>query len=220
MQLALGHPVRCRDGTFGELNDLVIDPTTRRVTHLVVLPSGQRTGARLVPVEQVEPRNGGSIALRCSRADVHSMDAVDEVAFLRLHEFAVDDPDWDVGVSSMYALPYYESLEGIGPARLDPDPQVMMGYDRIPKGDVEIRRSSPVTASDGHHLGHVEGFVVDDQQRIAELVLEHGHLWGRRDVTVPIGAVDRIENDTVVLRMTKDEVGALGQRRVRRWAAD
>ena len=32
---------------------------------------------------------------------------------------------------------------------LDPDPQVMMGYDRIPKGDVEIRRSSPVTTSDG-----------------------------------------------------------------------
>lgn len=36
MRLELGGRVDCSDGTFGELADVVIDPTTKRVTHLVV----------------------------------------------------------------------------------------------------------------------------------------------------------------------------------------
>ncbi len=38
MRLDLGSPVRCTDDAFGELADVVIDPETRRVTHLVVQP--------------------------------------------------------------------------------------------------------------------------------------------------------------------------------------
>jgi hypothetical protein len=88
-------------------------------------------------------------------------------------------------------------------------------YDRIPKGEVEIRRASAVTSSDGHHLGHVDGFVVDGDEHITPLVLEHGHLWGREEVTIPIGFVARVETDAVTLSLTKDEVGQLTP--VHRW---
>jgi uncharacterized protein YrrD len=94
---------------------------------------------------------------------------------------------------------------------------VMWIYDRIPKGDVEIRRASPVTSSDGHHLGHVDGFVVDGEDHIGQLVLEHGHLWGKREVVIPVGAVASVQTDEVVLKLTKDQVGALESRRVHRW---
>ena len=40
-------------------------------------------------------------------------------------------------------------------------------------------------------------------------MLEHGHLWGKREVVIPIGAVARVETDAVVLTLSKDEVGAL-----------
>ena len=36
----------------------------------------------------------------------------------------------------------------------------MVNYDRVPKHEVEIRRSSAVISTDGHHLGHVEGFLI------------------------------------------------------------
>ncbi len=51
-------------------------------------------------------------------------------------------------------------------------------YDRIPKGEVEIRRASPVISADGHQLGHVDGFIVDEEDQLGHIVLEHGHLWG------------------------------------------
>jgi uncharacterized protein YrrD len=94
---------------------------------------------------------------------------------------------------------------------------VQWSYDRIPKGDVEIRRASPVTSSDEHHLGHVDGFVVDGEGQITHLVLEHGHLWGKREVVIPIGAVASVGTDSVVLSLSKDEVGRLESRRIRRW---
>jgi len=91
-----------------------------------------------------------------------------------------------------------------------------MTYDRIPKGEVEIRRSSRVTSADGHDLGTVEAFLVEEDD-ITHIVLERGHLWGRRDVTIPIGAVARVETDAVTLGLSKDEVGALPSTRVHRW---
>jgi hypothetical protein len=46
--------------------------------------------------------------------------------------------------------------------------------------------------------------------------LERGHLWGRKEVTIPIGAVARVENDEVHVALSKDEVGALPAVRVGR----
>jgi sporulation protein YlmC with PRC-barrel domain len=214
MRLELGTPVRCSDGMFGELVDLVIDPTKRRVTHLVVQPQAL-AGSRLVPVELAESAGDQSqITLHCTLHEVSELEPVEEVAYLRLGGFPVDDPNWDVGVSNVLAEPYYgaEEFAGAGyPA------DVEMFYDRIPKGEVEIRRASLVTSSDGHSLGRVEAFILDDEEEVTHFVLEHGHLWGRRDVTIPINAVEKIETDQVTVGLTKHEVGELPAVRVHRW---
>jgi sporulation protein YlmC with PRC-barrel domain len=214
-RLDLGSPVHCADATFGELADVVIDPTTRCVTHLVVRPHGRPDDARIVPVDWVASE-APETALRLSAtvAEVNRLDRLHETAYLRLGEFPVDDPAWDVGVEDMLGLPYFQGIEA---QPIEADPHVMFGYDRVPKGEVEIRRASAVTAADGADLGRVDGFVVDEAGHISHVVLEHGHVWGRREVTIPIGAVDRVESDAVVLRLTKDEVGALPSHRVHRW---
>jgi sporulation protein YlmC with PRC-barrel domain len=218
VKLDLGCPVRCTDDAFGELTDVVIDPTTRRVTHLVVQPHRASEPARLVPVERA--RGGdkdATIVLDGSVAEIGELESVREAAYLRVGEFPVEDPDWEVGVEEILAQPYYHGLDAVGAEPVAYDDHVMWTYDRIPKGDVEIRRASPVTSSDGHHLGHVDGFVVDDQDHIGHLVLEHGHLWGKREIVIPIGAVASVKTDAVVLTLSKDQVGALESRRVHRW---
>ena len=74
-----------------------------------------------------------------------------------------------------------------------------------------------MASSDGHSLGHIEAFILDAEDRVTHFVLERGHLWGRRDVTIPISAVAKIETDEVTVGLTKDEVGALPAVRVHRW---
>ena len=221
MILELETPVRCVDGPFGELADVVIDPTSRRVTHLVVAPRGRHGLARLVPIELAARGDGrhSAISLRCTLADAAGLPPVQESAYLRLGESPANDPDWDVGIENVLGLPYY-GYAGSGYAEFSQvpvDPHVSVTYDRIPKGEVEIRRASEVTSSDDHRLGHVDGFLVDSDDQITHLILERGHLWGQRDVTIPIGAVTRVATDAVEVGLTKNEVGALPAIPVRRW---
>jgi hypothetical protein len=96
---------------------------------------------------------------------------------------------------------------GAGMEAIDVDPHTTVSFDRVPTGTVEIRRDSKVSSSDGHHVGHVVGFVLNEQREIARLVLKHGHLWGKRELQVPSGSIDRILSDEVVLTLSKDEVG-------------
>jgi sporulation protein YlmC with PRC-barrel domain len=215
MRLDLGSTVNCSDGVFGELADLVIDPIRRQVTHLVVQPHHRHDQARLVAIDRVsgQPGSHDEILLDYTIAEIENLDPVQKSAYLRIGESPVEDPNWEVGIQSSLALPYFESLTpggfGTGVPPLAYDNHVPEVYDRVPKDKIEIRRSSPVFSSDEHHLGHVDGFVVDDQDGITHLVLEHGHLWGKREVTIPIGAAAKIENDEVTLSLSKDEVEKL-----------
>ena len=218
MRLDLGSPVRCSDDAFGELADVVIDPKTRCVTHLVVQPHQRDEQARLVPVDRAQAgqTSNATISLGCTVAQMSEFERVREAAYLRLGEVPVEDPDWDVGIEEPLAVPPSAETGAFGAGGVDIDPHVMLTYDRIPVGEVEIRRESSVTSADGHNLGHVDGFVLDDEQQISHLVLEHGHLWGRREVVIPASAVARVETDTVALTLSKDEVGALPSTRVHR----
>jgi sporulation protein YlmC with PRC-barrel domain len=221
MRLDLGSPVHCTNGVYGELADVVIDPSKRQVTHLVVQPEHRHDLARLIPVDRASARPEGGILLSFTLAETEKLDPVQKSAYLRIGEAPVEDPDWEVGIESALALPYYESLTpggfGTGMPPVAYDDHVPEVYDRVPKDKIEIRRSSPVFSADGHHLGHVDGFVVDDQDGITHLVLERGHLWGKREVTIPIGAAEKIENDELTLNLSKDEIGKLKAVSVRRW---
>jgi sporulation protein YlmC with PRC-barrel domain len=217
MRLELGKSVRCTDELFGELADVVIDPIAKQVTHLVVKPKDGDGVSRLVPIELVESDNDDTreLTLRCTAEDVRHLDHVQEFAYLRLGESPTRDPDWDVGIEDVLALPYYESPEIVGyGGELG---AASITFDRVPKGEVEIRRSSTVIAADDHFLGEVDGFVVDGGH-ITHFVLERGHLWGKREITIPIGAVDKVESDAVSLSLSKAQVDDLPAVHVHRWS--
>ena len=198
MRLEIGDHVRCTDGVYGELADIVIDPLEKRVTHLVVRPEKREGEARLVPIQLAKGRDDErrAIELECTLGEAQGFESVREVAYLRLDENPVEDPDWDVGVEDVLAMPYYSGLDVLAyPGELPSE--VAMYYDRVPKGEVD-------------------GFVVDEDEHITHFVLERGHLWGRKEVTIPIGAVARLESDAVHVALSKDEVGALPAVRVGR----
>ena len=213
IQLDLGTPVHCSDARLGELTDVVIDPTTRRLTHLVVRPKHDPGSSRLVPIELAGPGADG-IMLRCTWHEAEAFELLRDVAFLRPGQQPPEDPEWDVGIQDVLAMPYY-SATGLGDDIGMFDGSMTTSFDRVPKGKVEIRRTSLVMSSDDQALGQIDGFVVDGDH-ITHLVLERGHLWGRRDVTIPIGSVVEVATDTVRVGMTRAEVGALPAVRVHR----
>ncbi len=210
MRLDLDMPVNCVDERFGKLADVVIDPGLRRLTNLVVEPPDRSDHARLVPIEVAQRGDGSdAISLQLTAAELERLDPIRESVYIRPNEFPAGDADWDVGIQEIYPLPESGQLgpEALGSSMaLDLDQHVAVSYHRVPKGGVEIRRDSAVTSSDGHHVGHVIAFIVDDQGLIEHLVLQHGHLWGKRQVAIQSSAIERLENDEVTLSLSSDVV--------------
>jgi hypothetical protein len=55
----------------------------------------------------------------------------------------------------------------------------------------------------------VDGFVVDTaDNRMTHVLLQEGHLWGRKQVAIPVSAVVSVDYG-IRLNLTKKEIGAL-----------
>ena len=199
MRLDFGSRVRCSDGAERELADLVVDAPAKRVTHLVVEPKGRRDLARLVPVELASDGSDG-IALACTAEVLEGFDPVREFAYLPAGEHPEEDADWSVGVEDVLVAPTYAPLD---PTEAELDPNVSVVYDRVPKGEVELRGSSDVYSADRHHLGTVHGVDVSEQGTIQAVALRRGHLWWKREFAVPTEKVGSLETDLVTLGIDK-----------------
>jgi sporulation protein YlmC with PRC-barrel domain len=72
-----------------------------------------------------------------------------------------------------------------------------------------VRRGTRVEATDGY-IGHVDEFVVNPENgNITHLVMREGHLWGKKDVIVPLAAIDQTSEDTVFLNIDKHQIESL-----------
>lgn len=203
MNLALGTTVRCSDGAVRELADIVVDGPGRRVTHLVVQPKRQHEEARLVSLELVGEDANGGVSLFCTAETLDGLERVREYAYLPAGKQPEDNPQWDVGVEDVLVVPSVEPLDMAEP---ELDPNVNLMYDRVPKGEVELRVTSSVYSKDEHRLGSVNGVVVGEDGVITMLALQRGHLWWRREISVPVDAIASLENDVVTLAVEKNEL--------------
>jgi sporulation protein YlmC with PRC-barrel domain len=88
-------------------------------------------------------------------------------------------------------------------------PVFAIEHELTPAGDVAVARGTAVEATGGE-VGRVDDFVIDPvTERVTHLVLRTGHLWGTRDVTIPVEAIERIDELTVRLKLNKHAIGAL-----------
>ena len=206
MQLRLDSHVKTTDGLSGTLADVVLDPVKRAVTHVVVRAGDPDPAARLVPLQLVVGA-GDALSLKCTAAQLEQLESIQGYAYLPVDERPAPDSEWDVGVEDVVMMPSYQGAD-LGVYTAEIDPNVGVTYDRVPKGEVEIRRASVVASSDEHELGAVDAVVVEDG-RITHVVVDHGHLWWHHAVTVPIESVATLETNAIGLALTKDEFGKL-----------
>jgi uncharacterized protein YrrD len=203
MNLALGSTVRCSDGAVRELADIVVDGPGRRVTHLVVQPKRQHEEARLVPLELVGEDANGGVSLFCTAETLDGLERVREYAYLPAGQQPEENPQWDVGVEDVLVVPSVEPLDMAEP---ELDPNVNLMYDRVPKGEVELRVTSSVYTKDEHRVGSVKGVVVGEDCVVTVLTLQRGHLWWKREISVPADAIASLENDIATLAVEKSEL--------------
>ena len=194
MDIPLDVDVQCVEQVCGKSTYVIINPLSKRVTHVVVRELQFPHGEYMVPVELILESTPERIRLRCTDKELMILDPFIETEYVEgdLDEFGYKKEEYWMWP---YALPESDF--------------VPIEYERTPPGELAIRRGTHVQATDGR-VGRVDEFLIDPvSEHVTHLVLREGHLWGQKDVTIPISEIDRFEEDTVYLRLDKDQIEAL-----------
>ncbi|HEY5271896.1 MAG TPA: PRC-barrel domain-containing protein [Acidimicrobiales bacterium] len=206
---AIGAEVSCEDGLCGNLSRVVVDPVRQVLTYLVVETSHRPRIGRLVPTDLVEP-SSDAIRLHCTLAHFDTLEDAEETQLL-----TNVNGQWGYGEGQVLALPYFGlgmggiglgmGSTGMGLAGMPSAPEAVT-YDKVPLGDVEVRRGQHVLTTDGP-VGRVRGLVIDKSDyHVTHVLLDEGHLWGEKQVAIPISAVTHIDEDGAHLNLSKGDV--------------
>ena len=207
--------VHCTDGDYGHTTCLIVNPINDDITHFVV-DNHQPNGQRIVPVSFITGTTAYSITVNCDCAAL-----ANQPNFIA-HEY--DRPE----ATKLYADYMFWPIMLPEDARVYPaSPYHAFEYEQIPAGELAVRRGMAVYAAaetngdksaEPIHIGQVEAFLADPTTgHITHLILREGHLWGQREVTIPVNAIGKIEVSDVQLILTPQQVEALPSVPVKHW---
>lgn len=198
MKIPQNAQVQCADGLGGRIVQVIVNPITKKMTHLVVEERNPPQVERLVPVLDIVETTSELVCLGCTQQELGQMPPLVEAEFLW-----ADIPG--LNGSFPYLLHPY-----VIPGRL------MTKQRSVPPGELGIHRGAQVFATDGG-VGSVDEFVmIPTNGEITHLLLRDGRLWGAKEVTVPVSEIDRVEDGAVYLKLDKMGVQALPSVPVRR----
>ena len=189
MDMPLNVEVYCADGLCGHSKEVVMDRETEQVTHLVVKEKHAPYTELLVPIDLVTETTPHVIRLRCAKAELAEMQPFLEVEVIE------------------EKIPHYVPF--LMPIVTPETRWVTVKREAIPPGEIAVRQGAHVEATDGR-VGRLDEFLVDPvTEHVTHLVMREGHLWGQRDVTIPVSEIDRLGENTIYLKLDKDQVEAL-----------
>ncbi len=201
MEIPVNAQVECTDGVCGRSVYVLINPVIDQVTNLVVKGDSSPNTEYIVPVDVVSETASGSIRLRCKKAELEKMEP-----FIKTKVVEVNMPNRNFGLGGTYAMGSYFYLPYVNSEIAEYE---AVKYEQIPPGELAVRRGTRVEATDGY-VGHVDEFVVNPKNgHITHLVMREGHLWGKKDVIIPISAMVDSREDTVLLKLDKSQIESL-----------
>jgi uncharacterized membrane protein/sporulation protein YlmC with PRC-barrel domain len=195
-KVPLNAKVMCTDGLAGESISVVIHPETRRITHLVVQDRNFSKALEwLVPMEMVQDATSEVIRLYCTCKELSKMQP-----FKQEHYLEQEFPEFS-GYNYAYSQPVITAPAGTLPIPIEEL--------NIAVEELALNRGTDVQATDGY-LGQIGEILLDPKSdEISHFILKRGHLWGKKEVVIPLSYVDHADPDTVYLKMEKEAIDKL-----------
>lgn len=215
--IPLNVDVTCNDGNCGKSSHVIINPLNQVVTHIVV-QNEEFLGSnkRLVSIDKVVETTPKSIQLNCTKEELAGMEKFTETHYINsdtaeYRSFDSSDEHIfdELDLYSMWPYVYYEDRMNMY--------SIPVEEERIPTGEMAVRRGAEVEATDGY-VGKVDEFVIDPTDgHITHLVVREGHLWNKKELTLPLSSIERMDEDEVYLNLDKKTVKSLPAIPVRRF---
>ncbi len=198
MDIPVEGEVHCKDGRSGTIKLVIVNPVTKRLTNLVV---DYHDDQFIVPLSYVAATTPDLVVLNCTRRELAAMEL-----FNARHFLSLTIPDYGFA-GEYYAEPFVYPKSDTA---VDVE-------ERIPAGELAIRRTNEVQSKDGE-IGAIDEFVISRETGdITHIVLRKGFAWAKHEIVIPVNAIDRIEDSEVYLKLNKKQVAHLPQVPIDRW---
>ena len=179
----IGSPATCTDGHCGKVIKVVVDPVARELTHLVVEPEHR---SRTRPPGAARPGQFGRGRRRsCATPSTSSTPCRNAEE----NDFLPGGSGYeDYAAHEAYYWPYF-GIEG-GPDPLVANASAIVTHDTSPPAKSACAAATPCTPPTGRSARWKGWSSTRPAGHVTHVLLQEGHLWGRKDVAIPIGAVD------------------------------
>lgn len=197
IELPLDAKINCTDGHAGRSVAFTYNPESYIVSHLIV--EDNNGNQRLVAINLVENSSHNEISLNCSEDALHHLPLFKvreyvERAEQQSGDWAEEEGEWEDGLD---VSSFERTDEAMGMAVI---------VEKVPEGEMTLHRSTDIEATDGH-VGQVEIVIVKREgSQITHFVLKKGHLWGKKEIMVPLTAVSSVDYETIYLNIDQNAV--------------
>lgn len=205
MNIPMNVDVYCSDGQCGHSSQVIVDPTTKQVTHLVIKEKRFPHTEYMAPVEQIMDSTPDMIKLRCTIAGLATMDPFIHIDTIYTNAEGMGYSARDVGLTGALGMGYATWPQHDAGERFT----VTVKTEAVPAGKVALTQGAHIHARDGQ-IGRLDGFLtVAATGQITHLLLREGHLWGQTDVTIPAAQIDHLDEENIYLKLDKASISAL-----------
>jgi uncharacterized membrane protein len=205
LNIPLGVEVECADGFCGRSTHIIFDPIRRKASYFVVQnrdfsQPDSRFDQRLVPIDKITDTTSDRICLNCTKSDLEKLPVFTDRQFLKSEQFELTQPNPDRHLLLPHVISESVSEDVCEDFSVE---------EIVSQGALAIRRGETVEATDGA-IGSVEELLIHPStDQVTHIVVRRGRLWNRKELTLPISAIDRVDQDTVHLKLDTNAVDLL-----------
>lgn len=189
IHIPLDVDVHCIDGLAGKSSAVIVDPETVQASHFVLKEIRKPHTERLVPIETVQETTEDLIHLSCT---LDELSAMDKFVVTTFRQVVILKPLQTATTITQEVKVYEEEKE------------------LIPEGEIAIRAGSDVLDREGKKVGRVTNLLEDpDNGQITHFVMREDHLWGDKEVILPVSLVRSVGKKAVNLRIDRQAISAM-----------
>lgn len=198
----------------GQIDRVVIDPSSQVVTHLIVEKGFLFPEDKVVPVSFVVAANEEQVLLKKTKDQLDLQPFV-ETEYIPLHEIDEEDRYDPKFQRPLYAYPAYPAATSTvwgTPWFFNPNHRtwsVEVTERNIPEDAIALNEGAKVYSYDGEHVGEIESvYTTDEENRVTHFVISRGFFFKDYKL-VPAFWVTKTEEEEVRLGVHSDTLRSL-----------
>jgi len=198
---------------IGTIEQVVVDPRTKEVSHAIVQQGFLFTESKVLPVDLIAEATDERVTLKEDVDDLKALSKFEESYYVR-GGVPSDAPPTTPAVNGAWPLYYFppnEPGKGLVPKESAAHTsRYIRRTDRnVPEGAVVLEEKAKVMSAAGEHVGDVAKVLADaESNRITHILISRGLLF-KEERLVPVSWIDKVAEETVHLAVESSLLNTL-----------